>query len=649
MTILLLFIALILTFTSGVPGFFLKAGRSASQRIATILHLAGCVAGLVSAFTVFADGAYSSQFSWPLPGGVVAIHMDALSAFFLVPVFLVMGLGSLYGEGYWPEITNQTNGRKLRFFYGTLTAGLGLVMIAGDAWSFVFGWEITGLSAFFLVNTEGNSKEALHAAWIYLIATHVATLVLFAMFGALHMATGTWLLDVAVGANSAMIAPIWILALFAFGIKAGVMPAHVWLPEAHAAAPSHISAVLSGVVLKMGIYGLIRLMTLVPVERWFGLTLLFVGILSGILGVVFALAQHDLKRLLAYHSIENIGIILIGLGAGVLGRHEAWGALAFAGAMLHVWNHAFFKALLFFAAGSVVHATGTRSIDQLGGLLPRLPWTGLLFLVGAVAICGLPPLNGFVSEWLIYIAGFKAAIPGIAGGGSAAILAVPALALIGGLAIACFVKAFSVVFLGSARSGRAKHTHGESVSMRIAMAALAVICLLIGIWPLTVFGPLSKVTADILGNDLGTIAIRSLFSDLPVASVVMLIAIIIVLAIILLLVRNSSKAVTWDCGYAAPNARMQYTSSSFAAPLTELFGWALRPDVHRENQLDLFPAQATFESHVPDPVLDRFLVPNIFRARRFMEFAHVIQAGRIQVYILYIVALLLILLAWSSS
>jgi hydrogenase-4 component B len=269
-----------------------------------------------------------------------------------------------------------------------------------------------------------------------------------------------------------MAAPVLILGLFAFGIKAGLMPFHVWLPEAHAAAPSHISAVLSGVVLKMGVYGLIRVMTLAPLERWFGLALLCAGILSGILGVIFALAQHDLKRLLAYHSIENIGIIFIGLGAGVLGLHETWGPLAFAGAALHVWNHAFFKALLFFAAGSVVHATGTRSIDQLGGLLPKLRTAGLSFLIGAVAICGLPPLNGFVSEWLIYIAGFQAVVPGSHISASAAILAVPALALIGALAIACFVKAFSVVFLGSPRTDCARQAHGEKRSMQIAMAAL---------------------------------------------------------------------------------------------------------------------------------------------------------------------------------
>jgi len=649
MTIAFLATALILTLISGMPGLLLKAGSRASQRTATVLHCLGCSAGLVAALLGLANDGFHLQFSWPLPGGVTAIHVDALSAFFLLPLFLVTGLGSVYGEGYWPESVNPANGRKLRFFYGTITAGLTLVMIAGDAWSFLFGWEITGLSAFFLVTTERSNKEALRAGWIYLIATHTATLALFAMFSVLRTATGTWLLDVSVTSGSSFASPILVLALLAFGIKAGLMPFHVWLPEAHAAAPSHISAILSGIVLKMGVYGLIRVMTLVYLDRWFGLALLFAGILSGVLGVVFALAQHDLKRLLAYHSIENIGIIFIGLGACVLARNEPWGAFAFAGAALHVWNHAFFKALLFFAAGSVVHATGTRSIDHLGGLLPSLRTTGLSFLVGAVAICGLPPLNGFVSEWLIYMAGFRAAIPGSDILAGAAILAVPALALIGALAIACFVKAFSVVFLGHPRSDRSVHEHGERISIRFVMMALVAVCVVIGVWPLVVSGILSNLTALVLGDNRAGMEIRSMLSGLGVAGAVALVTIASAIAVLTPAIRQVSKKLTWDCGYEAPTGRMQYTASSFAGLLTSLFDWALRPDVHRTREPSLFPNQESFNSHVPDPVLDRFLVPNISRGQRLMAFAHFIQAGRIQVYILYVVATLLILLAWSSS
>lgn len=638
--------SLTLTFASGIPGLFLKPGRTSTQRIATTLHVLGCLAGLVVVVLTYIYGRAEIRFHWPVPGALIAARLDALSAFFLLPLFMVMGAGSLYGEGYWAEKDHSATGRKLRFFYGVLTAGFTLVIIAANAWLFLLGWEIVGLSAFFLVQTESTQPEATRAAWIYLIAAHAATLVLFAMFGAIYSATGSWELQPISVANSPLITPILILAFVGFGIKAGLMPFHVWLPEAHAAAPSHISAILSGIVLKMGVYGLVRIMTMVPTQPWFGFTLLFAGVVSGILGVVFALAQHDLKRLLAYHSIENIGIIFIGLGAGVLGRNEQWGALAMAGGLLHVWNHAFFKALLFFCAGSVVHATGTRTMDEMGGLLRRMPMTGVAFLVGAVAICGLPPLNGFVSEWLIYMASFKNVIYGVSARGESAIIAAPALALIGALAVACFVKAFSVVFLGSPRVERPVHD-SNSLSMRFAMAILVLACLVIGIWPLSVLNPLSQTTSFVQGASDGDI--KTLFSTLPVAAFIALTAILLVSIAIARKTARSQRTVTWDCGYAAPHARMQYTSSSFAAPLVQLFRWALRPSVHSKQDASLFPEAESFESHVPDPVLERVLVPVISRSQRWMSFAHVIQAGRVQLYILYIVATLLILLAWSGS
>ncbi len=426
-----------------------------------MLHVLGCAVGVGAAALALAGETATARFLWPWPGGAATFALDRLSAFFLVPVFVVAGLGSVYGEGYWAEAEHPENGRKLRCFYGLATAALALVMVAGDAWVFLVGWEIVSLAGFFLVTTDQDDAAALRAGWIYLVSAHVSTLILFAMFALLRDATGGWLLapSAALGSSS-LLGPILLLALAGFGLKAGVIPLHVWLPEAHAAAPSHVSALLSGVVLKMGIYGLVRVLTMLPdYPTWLGLALIALGVTSGVLGVVLALAQHDLKRLLAYHSIENVGIILIGLGVGTLGvaQHRLdWAVLGFAGGLLHVWNHAAFKALLFYAAGAVIQATGTRQIDALGGLLRRLRFTGAAFLVGAVAICGLPPLNGFVSEWLIYLGSFRA-LTGSGGGvgtlGAAA--GAPALALIGALAVACFVKAFSAVFLGTPRSPHA--------------------------------------------------------------------------------------------------------------------------------------------------------------------------------------------------
>ena len=641
---------------SGLPGLLFRAGSNAAQRAATVLHVAGCSAGCAAAAWALAGAPVAVRFAWPLPGGSVTFALDRLSAFFLVPVFVIAGLCSIYGEGYWAETRHPENGRKLRAFYGLATASLAVVMAAGDAWAFLVGWEIVTLAAFFLVTTDQNDARALRAGWIYLVSAHVGTLALFAMFALLRDATGGWLLapSAALG-SSALLRPILLLALAGFGLKAGVIPLHVWLPDAHAAAPSHVSALLSGVVLKMGIYGLVRVFSMLPAyPAWLGLALVALGISSGVLGVVLALAQHDLKRLLAYHSIENIGIILIGLGVGVLGVAQGrpdWAVLGFAGALLHVWNHAAFKSLLFFSAGAVIHATGTREIDALGGLLRRMRLTGAAFLVGAVAICGLPPLNGFVSEWLITLGSFRALTNGGAGVGLlGAAAGAPALALIGALAVACFVKAFSAVFLGSPRSPRAAAVTGDAVrSMLAPMAALAAACAVIGLWP----AGAARLGRDAAGALLLGRASEGAGADLTALGAIplVLVAILAVLcAAAVAWARPAVRTTTWDCGYAAGSPRIQYTASSFGQMLVGLFRWAVLPDELRPRPDGPFPAPGPrFESHAPDPVLDRLVLPGLTRGRTFLGLARVIQAGRIQAYLLYIVVTLVILLAWSAS
>ncbi len=529
-------------------------------------------------------------------------------------------------------------------------------MVAGDAWSFLAGWEIVSLAAFFLVTTDQDDAAALRAGWIYFVSAHAGTLILFAMFALLRDATGAWLLapSAALG-SSPLLTPILLLALAGFGLKAGVIPLHVWIPDAHAAAPSHVSALLSGVVLKMGIYGLVRVLSMLPAyPTWLGLALVALGITSGVLGVVMALAQHDLKRLLAYHSIENIGIILIGLGVGALGMAQGrldWAVLGFAGGLLHVWNHAAFKALLFHSAGAVIHATGTREIDALGGLFRRMRFTGAAFLLGAVAISGLPPLNGFVSEWLISLASFRAltnASGGVAMLGAAA--AAPALALIGALAVACFVKAFSAVFLGTPRGPHAAGDVADaSSSMRFSMGALALSCAVIGLWPNGAAG-VSRRAADAL---LGAHAGAAPSADLGALGAMPLLLLGVIAAVGvagMALMRPAALTTTWDCGYASGSPRIQYTASSFAQMLVRLFRWAVLPDEHRPRLDGPFPAAGQrFESHAPDPALDRALLPLLARGRSLLGLLHVIQAGRIQAYLLYIVVTLVVLLAWSWS
>ncbi len=649
--ITLLLIAMVITAASGLPGLAVRPGRPFHQHLATILHIGGCVVGLFGALLGLTSGTATAVWAWNLPSGTIVLRVDALSAFFLVPVFVVAGLGSLYGEGYWPERDHISNARKLRCFYGLVTAGLVLVMIAGDAWSFLVGWEIVGLAAFFLVTTEQDEPEALRAGWIYLVAAHVGTLVLLAMFALLYQASGTWQLTPSASlAHSPLLVPILTLGLVGFSIKAGVMPLHIWLPVAHAAAPSHISALLSGVVLKMGIYGLVRLLSLLPTyPLQLGIALLALGITSGVLGVAFALAQHDLKRLLAYHSIENIGIILMGLGVGVLGvatGHGSWAMLGFAGGLLHVWNHAAFKALLFYAAGAVVHTTGTRDIDALGGLLRPMRVAGATFLIGAVAICGLPPLNGFVSEWLLYLGSFRALLTqrGTAGTLAAGLVA-PALALIGALAVACFVKVFTVVFLGAPRTHLSKPVHDATPGMQIAMSMLAAACIVIGVWPQGAVGLTARAIDGLVTNTASTLT--ALVQPLSTAAALVLLGSLAAGAVLWMLTLRRVVRGTWDCGYAMPTPRMQYTASSFAQGLIALFRWVLLPIRHAPHIDAVFPASAAFHSDVPDPVLDRVLLPGLLRGHRAMGWVRVIQVGHIQAYLAYIVLTLVILLAWS--
>ena len=407
----LILFGIVLAAVSGVPGLCLSRQSLHGQRLSIVILTLGSGLGLTGVGLFWAGrGSQSIDLPWPLPGAAFNVAVDGLSAVFLVPIFLIGTLGTIYGAGYRRQTEHTGNGRKLRLFYGTMTAGMALLVIARNSILFLFGWEIMALSAFFLVNTEDDKADVRAAGWIYLVATHVATLSLFALFGLLYAVNGSFAMDAVKAENltPGIATAIFVLALVGFGIKAGIMPLHVWLPGAHAMAPSHVSALMSGVLIKMGIYGLMRITALMPdpLSMTWGALVLGLGAVSGVLGVAFAVGQHDLKRLLAYHSIENIGIIVMGLGLALLGRSMGradWVLLGMSGALLHVWNHALFKALLFLSAGSVIHAVHTREIDHLGGLAKTMPWTALAFVVGAVAICGLPPLNGFVSEFLLYL------------------------------------------------------------------------------------------------------------------------------------------------------------------------------------------------------------------------------------------------------
>ena len=654
---------------SGVPGLLLGRRSLWGQRLANLLTVAACGAGLAGAFWMLAVPRQTTlELPSPFPGMRTLLGGDALSAWFAVPVFLVGGLGSIFGSAYWSAGRRPRNGRRLRLCYGWLLASLVFVLLARDGASFLIAWEVMALTNFFLVTIEENNAEVRRAGWLYLLYSHVTILGLFAFFMLQHQVTGALgfqpiAASVPTGARTA----IFALALVAFGVKAGAMPLHSWLPSAHASAPSHVSAVMSGVVIKMGIYGLVRTTGLFDeLPLAWGATVLALGAIAAFFGVVFALAQHDLKRLLAYHSIENIGIILLGLGLAMVGRSVGradWVLLGMAGCLFHVWNHALFKSLLFFGAGSVVHATGSRDIERLGGLARRMPATATLFLVGALAICGLPPWNGFASELLVYLGLVRAAVA-TPGAPSAAWVAVaaPVLAATGALAVACFVKVTGIVFLGTPRSAAAGEAHESPLPMLLPMALLAALCALLGLAPVLVAPALERATAVWAGGAaegggpaLPALAALVPFSGLSLGAVLLVALVGLLVAAVVPVCRRGRlrqpELPTWDCGFAAvaSSPRVQYTGSSFAGWITSSFAWALRPH-ERLPQIDrLFPAAARFDSHVEDTVLDRFLQPAGRCALAGTAWFRSLPQGQLQRYIVYILAVLVPLLMWAVA
>ncbi|MGH9485263.1 MAG: proton-conducting transporter membrane subunit, partial [Terriglobales bacterium] len=517
MALNLILIATALAALSGVPGLLCAPEGRGGQRLAALgMVLAAAFGWTGAGMLLWSAPAAERLVKIPsvLMTGGLSFGVDGLSAVFLVPIFGLGALGAVYGLDYWSQTRHVRNGRKLRLFWGIAVSAMAVVTVARQSFAFLAGWEIMAVAAFMLLSTEDQDPAVRRSAWLYLIATHLGTLCLFAAFALLRGASGGYqFVQLRVDQTGlGILYAIFFLALTGFGLKAGIMPLHFWLPGAHANAPSHVSALMSGVVIKMGIYGLLRITSLLPQPplAW-GAVVLALGAVSGVAGVLYALAQHDLKRLLAYHSIENIGIILLGLGLALVGRtlhRPIWVVLGLSGCLLHVWNHGLFKALLFLGAGSVQHATRTREIDRLGGLARRMPWTAGLFLVGAVAICGLPPLNGFVSELLIYLGLLRTM-----GGGEAAwlpaALGLPVLGLIGALALACFVKVYGVIFLGAPRTEVAVDAHEAGIRMLVPMALLALACAAIGLAPQWVERPLARAVEAWTGGMTATASLNA--------------------------------------------------------------------------------------------------------------------------------------------
>jgi formate hydrogenlyase subunit 3/multisubunit Na+/H+ antiporter MnhD subunit len=625
--------------------------------------------GMIALLSLFGYSDQSSTVTLPLGLPWLGAHfrIDALAAFFLVVVNLGGASASLFALGYG---RHEHSPQRVLPFYPAYLAAMNLVVMADDAFSFLVSWEFMSLTSWALVIAHHRIRENVRAGYIYLLMASFGTLALLLAFGLLAGADGNYAFDVmrASHPSAALAALVLVLTIVGAGSKAGVVPLHAWLPLAHPAAPSHVSALMSGVMTKVAVYGLVRIVfdLLGPPAWWWSMAVLAVGGITAVMGVLYALMQHDLKRLLAYHTVENIGIIYIGLGLALAFKAydmQLAAALALTAGLFHVFNHSVFKSLLFFGAGAVLNSTGERDMEHLGGLIHRMPQTAFVFLVGCVAISALPPLNGFVSEWLTFQAillspqlpawGLKFLVPAVGA----------LLALSAALAAACFVKAFGVSFLGRARTPAAAQAQETDSNSLAAMYFLAALCLVAGILPGFFIDALAPVTKSLVGVSmphqagvewLSIVPIaesRSSYNGLLVFIFVVLSGSVAAFAIHRLASDKLRRAPAWDCGYPDPSTATQYTASSFAQPIRRVYG----ATVFRAREIGempapgaMAPARLTVELH--DLIWDAAYAPIAGFIGYAADRLNVLQFLTIRRYLTLVftalVLLLLVLAIW---
>ncbi|MDE2221530.1 MAG: hydrogenase [Candidatus Omnitrophica bacterium] len=657
------FLASLIFLSAGILFLALIRNRPPWARVVFLTSLtAGCVLSFISAvYSLVTQASFAFDGHWAWPWGEFYVGLDTLSAVFLLAVTILCFLAGLYGVGYLKEGCGPEKDLSGHFcLYLVLLLSLVLVVTARNAVLFLLAWEAMSVSSYFLITHYDDKEDVRQAGLLYLVATHVGTFCLWVMFILLGTRAGSMNFDQMTAAQFplALSGVIFVLAILGFGVKAGFLPLHIWLPHAHPAAPSHVSAVLSGVMIKMGIYGIIRVIMLVKhFPEWCPMLLLGIGIISGVGGVLYALGQHEIKKLLAYHSIENIGIITLGLGTGLwaqLHQYQAIAAIGYAGALLHVFNHAMFKGLLFLSAGSVIRQTHTGEIDSLGGVMKYLPWTGVLFLIGSLAICGLPLFNGFISEWLVYRSLFE----GLFSFPLEAVMligfAIIALALIGGLALMCFTKAFGAVFLGQARSPHALNLQENPRLMIAPMTLLAAICTWIGIFPNTMAAFCLKAAASISPAGKNVPDIENILR--PMAGITLSLGLLTGLCFCLVLLRKMAlrslpvtRSETWGCGYRGSTPRMQYTASSFASPIVLLFREALCLRRSGSRPKQIFPERVHLASEVMDASEHFFWQRVYVWIREICSRLKIIQCGYAQMYVLYIFIFLFLILIWKVT
>ncbi len=593
-----------------------------------------------------------------LPDLPFHLRLDALSGFFLL-LLGAAGAGiSIFAAGYFRAGEGTAPG-LLCLQYHVFLASMVLVVVANDAYFFMVVWETMALSSYFLVTTQHRIPEIRRAGFLYLLIAHVGAISILLSFGVLQGGSWKFTFD---AMREPTLQPAWasvafLLALFGFGAKAGLVPLHVWLPEAHPAAPSPVSAMMSGLMLKTAVYGVLRVTfdLLHTSLWWWGALALGIGLFTALLGAVFAAVQTDMKRLLAYSSIENVGMIFCGIGLAILFRAfdlRLFAALALSAALIHSLNHAFFKSLLFLATGSVLHATGERNLGKLGGLIRRMPWVAVLALVGTLAIAGLPPLNGFVSEWLLlqaFLVTPRIPQPFV---NMLVPLGAAALALTAALSAYVMVKFYGVIFLGQPRETALMKAHDAGRLERVGLVWLAVGCVVLGAFPQLALTATTRITRSLVGD-----AVRpgSWMSIAPLApqqasysGVLLWAGIVGVVAVTFVLVRRLyhgrvRRTAPWDCGYPWQTPRMQDTAEGFGQPIRHIFGSAFRLERELPSPWDTSPR---YRIHIEDRIWHALYVPLGRGIQRLAEAVAVIQGGRLAIYLLYAFLTLVALLVF---
>jgi hydrogenase-4 component B len=667
---ILFFSSLITLFLGAIVSVCLGKNAKLARIAGSAFAIVGSTLGLIAgSYFLISGEVLKLNLPLSLPGFNLAFNIDRLAAFFIVLAALISLLASIYALGYLKHYKNNYNLSALGFFYNIFIASLFLVPAADNILLFLVVWELMSIASYFLVIFEKDKEENIKAGFIYFLMTHAGTAFILISFLLLNRYTGATdfsLMHAAAGQIPPLAAlTILLSSLIGFGMKAGIIPLHIWLPEAHPAAPSHVSALMSGVMIKMGVYMMFRIFTdifsITPL--WFGVVVLIIGAVSSLLGVLYALAEHDIKRLLAYHSIENIGIILLGLGSGMifisLGL-KGLAAVALTASLFHVINHGIFKALLFLGAGSVISATHTRNMEEYGGLIKKMPQTALFFLVGSMAISALPPFNGFFSEWLC----FQSLFSGANLGGSLGLtflLAAGFLAFTSALAAACFVKAFGISFLARPRSHEAEHAKEVGPAMLSGMGILALLTLIFGVFAGSISGLLAKTSLGLSALAGGKLDSVFNFKGLqtsqnfsvvsaPVIFIGLLLAVLLTAAVVYFVSRKNKVTSnrTWDCGHDIRQG-MEITATGFSRSIIVIFKGLLKPTKqtsieYHDDEMRYFPKRQSVDIGRED-VYQHFLYIPIKRASYWLsELAKKIQNGNINLYILYIFLTLIILL-----